>query len=122
MDKKYISPFVVISLEGISGLIIVSVLIPIMSMVQCNSSFFICKGTFSESFKIIFENMFESSTITWLMIYMVFVLIFFNVFRLLTNQQFSSLHRSFTNTFYSFILLFFSFLRILFLVRKNILM
>ena len=60
MDKKYISPFVVISLEGISGLIIVSVLIPIMSMVQCNSSFFICKGTFSESFKIIFENMFES--------------------------------------------------------------
>lgn len=108
MDKMYISPFAVISIEGISGFILVLILIPVMSLVQCNTTFFKCKGTFSASFYTIFSEISWNQAIVYIIIYMIIILFFLNTFKSLANQHYSPLHRNLSNTFSTFFHFFFN--------------
>lgn len=107
MDKEYISPFVVISLEGISGFIIVSGLIPILSLIPCNPTYLICNEYVSASFKAIFKEIYERSNVIWIIIFLIISAFVLNSFRLLTNQHFSPLHINLSYTFTHFFMFFF---------------
>lgn len=101
IDKKYINPFVIISFEGISGCIIMSILIPVLSLIPSNNGFFDYVDNANASFQTIFGGI--SSTIAWIIIYTIIVLFFLNIFRLLVNQHFLPLHQSICNSFSIFI-------------------
>lgn len=108
IDKEYISPFIVISLEGISGLAIVSGLIPRMSLISCSTSYIMCnEGKVSSSFGAIFKDIFEQEYVLWIIIFSTICSFSLNSFRLLINQHFSPLHLSLTYTFISFFMFFF---------------
>ena len=63
-NKEYISPFIAISLEGISGFVIVSGLIPSMSLISCSTSYIMCnEEKVSSSFNTIFKDIFEQEYI-----------------------------------------------------------
>ena len=99
MDIKYMSPYLVISLEGIFGVIITSFLFIILNRIDCPDNSIFCSRDSSTNHSV--ENFIE--TISFIMSnkeyfigFFTFMLgaCFFNIFRLKTNEVYSPTHRS----------------------------
>ena len=105
MDKKYLSPFFVISIEGLCGFVLVSILIAILSSITCQISTLICNTNndiFIDNLSQIFQNL--TPKIIGIVIFNIIAVFLFNIFRMKTNQQFSPLHRNLSHTFNTFII------------------
>ena len=99
MDEKYLSPFVIVSFEGISGFIIMSIAILISSFIQCSKDNYFCKkDQYVENLSEVFTFFYHHSLYLILYIVFFFFLFLLNVFRLLTNQHYSPAHRGISNT------------------------
>ena len=95
MDKKYLSPYFIMFIEGLSGFIITSLFFPLYSIATCHeSAVYYCQGEKVEHF---FESMSTILTHSWYIIFLILYMIsnyFFMIFKFFTNKSLSPSHRS----------------------------
>lgn len=109
MDYKYISPYFILSVEGVIGFVVQTLsLIIVSNLVYCQNTNYYCYRNpdndyraedFIYTSKLIFSNFRVVICIIGLIIFY----FFFDLFRIKTNQIFSPTHRSIGDTFGSFL-------------------
>ena len=104
MDTKYVSPFVVISFEGFGGVVVMIIVFLVLNQIDCTQDSLICDYDSTSNHSV--ENFFE--TISYIFshyeyyfpfIKLYFSMLFFNLFRLKTNEHYSPTHRSIADCF-----------------------
>ena len=108
MEIQYISPYLLISMEGIIGTIIVSFSFFILNYIPCSSDSFFCNPGSStnqsiEQFISPVGYISRHYEILVILIFVYFSYMLFGVFRVLTNQHFSPYHRAIADTYGSFL-------------------
>lgn len=99
MDEKYLSPFLVLGSEGLTGFIIMNIAILISSFIKCKDDNHFCKKDhYVEDLNFVFSFLYHHFAYLIIYIFFFFSLFLLNVFRLLTNQHYSPAHRSLSNT------------------------
>lgn len=113
IDSQFYDPFMLIAGEGISGLIITSILLPIVNTITCkNNKYNLCnqKGKpvddFIEAMTFLFNH--KEEGLTYLGIFI--TLFFYNNLRILTTEHFTPLHRNIAKDLRGFILFFIKFI------------
>ena len=97
MDKKYLSPYFIMFIEGLSGFIITSLCFPLFSTIHCHKeSVYYCEGDHVEHFTDSMRAIFASGNpnyVIFLILYMISNY-FFVIFKFFTNKSLSPSHRS----------------------------
>ena len=104
MDTKYVSPYVVISFEGFGGVVVMGIVFIVLNHIDCSKDSLICDYDSTTNHSV--ENFIE--TISYIFSHyeyyipfmkMYFSMLFFNLFRLKTNEHYSPTHRSIADCF-----------------------
>ena len=104
MDTKYVSPYVVVSFEGLGGVVVMIIVFLVLNQFPCDPDSLICDYDSTSNHSV--ENFFE--TISYIFshyeyyfpfIKLYFSMLFFNLFRLKTNEHYSPTHRSIADCF-----------------------
>ena len=113
MVSKFYDPFMLIAGEGISGLIIMSIILPIVNTIKCkNNKYNLCNqegkpiDDFIEAMTYLFTHKEEGLTYLGFFI----TLFFYNNLRILTTEHFTPLHRNIAKDLRGFILFFIKFI------------
>ena len=104
IDIQYINPYLIISLQGIIGVVVIGILLLIFNNIPCPKEASFCEKEkmiedFNETMRILFSN--KESIIG--IILMFFGICGFNIFRMKTIQIYSPTHRVLTNIITSFL-------------------
>ena len=99
MDLMFVSPFVIISLEGIFGVVFMSVSFYKFYHQDCTSKLICTPGNKVENIFETFNNVTSHYQLFIPIIIMFFSFMAFNCFRLLTNQAYSPTHRIIPDVF-----------------------
>ena len=109
MDYKYLSPYFILSVEGIVGFIVETIILIIVSnVIDCQETNFYCKKNpdinyRAEDFIYTTKLIFTHYQVLLCIIGMIIMYFFFDIFRIKTNQFFSPTHRSIGDTVGSFL-------------------
>ena len=114
MDKDYFNPYSLIGLQGIYGLIFSLIVLGILNCFKWNNSFFCDVELIDDKYVPIYDTcqsfeslnkLFTSTNNVWV-ITVFYILGFtgFNIFRMLTNQNFSTTHRCISDCFGAFLI------------------
>ena len=95
MDFKFLSPYLLITVEGLFGLIVTGVLFPLMKIISLTESF----EDFGVCIELIKQN-WEYKVGVILFCLGVFI---YNILRMITNQRCSPAHRIIADCFSSFL-------------------
>ena len=115
MDKDYFNPYSLIGLQGIYGLIFSLIVLGILNCFKWNDPFFcdvehVGNGNYvprydtCQSFKSLIRLFTPSNGILVITIFYTFGFTGFNIFRMLTNQNFSTTHRCISDCFGAFLI------------------
>ena len=95
MDKFFYDPFMLVAGEGITGLIITSIILPIVDNITCtDNQYDLCMGEgtkvddFIGAISYLYNN--RKEMIIYICIFI--TLLFYNCFRVLTYQHFTPIH------------------------------
>lgn len=99
MDFMYVSPFAIISLEGIIGILFMSGTLFFLNFKVCTSDLICTPGKKVEDVFDTFNNVIRHYQLFIPIIILFFSFAFFNCFRLLTNQAYSPTHRIIPDVF-----------------------
>ena len=95
MDKKYLSPYFIMFIEGLSGFIFTTLFIPLYSKIPCHEEkVYYCQGKEVEHFLFSMKTILSDS---WYVIFLILYMIsnyFFMIFKFFTNKSLSPSHRS----------------------------
>ena len=100
MEYKYINPFIIVFLEGLSGTLIMIILLVSISYMKCTpeSSFFCNDYGYVESFGRTIKYIFTHSYYALLFSCFLIFIFLTNTFRILINEHYSPVHRGISNT------------------------
>lgn len=104
MDTKYVSPYVVVSFEGLGGVVVMIIVFLVLNQFPCDPDSLICDYDSTSNHSV--ENFFESISYIFShyeyyfpFIKLYFSMLFFNIFRLKSNEHYSPTHRSIADCF-----------------------
>lgn len=108
MHYKYLSPYVVIGLQGFGGIIVFIPFFIILNQIPCPENSLLCDNKSSSNHSV--ENVLETLSLVFshyqfLIPFFCYILfsMMFNTFRLLTNQKYSPTHRIISDVFQTFL-------------------
>lgn len=108
MHFKYVSPYVVVGLQGFGGTFIFIPIFFILNQIPCPNESIVCDNQSSSSHSV--ENALETLSLVFshYQFYIPFLCYYlssmvFNTFRLLTNQKYSPAHRVIADVFQTFL-------------------